>query len=242
MRYASTLHEVFLWLLIIYRFGLQDSCHSEVWKWEEDEKIERTAEFDCVHEFMLNFGRREKRRNLFLPVQIEKMTAEDVPRVMELEVQCFPTPWHESAYLTEISNKSAYYIVAKSDGVVVGYSGLWIIMDEAHITTLGVNPKRRNMKIGEQLLVAMLDEVLDRGGRRVTLEVRESNEAARNLYRKYGFSPAAIRRGYYTDNGENAIVMWVSNIQTPEYRARLSRLQELLHRQSEARVAAWRES
>jgi ribosomal-protein-alanine N-acetyltransferase len=161
-------------------------------------------------------------------VTIERMRPGDVPRVMEIEVQCFPTPWHESAYLTELSNRSAYYIVAKAHDVVVGYAGLWIIMDESHITTIGVDPDYRGLKIGEQLLLAMIDEAMSRGAHRVTLEVRERNMVAQNLYRKYGFSPAAIRRGYYTDNNENALVMWISNMHDPDYIDRLRKLKEQL--------------
>jgi [ribosomal protein S18]-alanine N-acetyltransferase len=161
-------------------------------------------------------------------VTIERMRPGDVPRVMEIEVQCFPTPWHESAYLTELSNRSAYYVVARVEGLVVGYAGLWIIMDESHITTIGVDPIYRGKKIGEQLLLAMIDEAMSRGAHRVTLEVRERNMVAQNLYRKYGFAPAAIRRGYYTDNNENAVVMWISNMYDPDYIDRLRKLKDQL--------------
>lgn len=140
------------------------------------------------------------------------MQREDVQRVMEIERECFPTPWSESAYLTEMANRSAHYVVACSDSQIAGYAGMWIITDEAHITTLGVARAFRGQRIGEQLLVGLLDEARRRGARRATLEVRRSNSVAQNLYRKYGFSPAAIRRAYYTDNGEDAVVMWVDDL------------------------------
>ena len=108
--------------------------------------------------------------------------------MMEIERECFPIPWRESAYLTEISNRSAYYVVACLDSQVVGYAGMWIIMDEAHITTLGVTRESRRQRIAEQLLVALLDEATKRAARRATLEVRQSNEGAQSLYRR-----AAIR-------------------------------------------------
>lgn len=152
-------------------------------------------------------------------VRIEKMERGDVPRVMEIEKQCFTTPWHESAYFTEIVNRSAHYVVARINDKIVGYSGMWIIMDEAHITTVGVDPEYRGHKIGEQILVAMLDEAQRRGACRATLEVRESNHVAQNLYRKYGFTAAAIRRGYYSDNGENAVVMWVDDMFSASYQS-----------------------
>lgn len=152
-------------------------------------------------------------------MRIERMQRGDVPRIMEIERQCFASPWHESAYLAELANRSAYYIVARVGDELVGYSGMWVIMDEAHITTIGVDPRYRGRKIGEQILVAILEEAQRRGARRATLEVRESNTVAQNLYHKYGFVPAAIRRGYYSDNGENAVVMWVDDMLSQHYQA-----------------------
>jgi [ribosomal protein S18]-alanine N-acetyltransferase len=179
---------------------------------------------------------------LVQPVVIDTMKRADLPRVMEIERQCFATPWHESAYVTELSNRSAYYVVARLGEQIVGYAGLWIIMDEAHITTIGVDPVCRGKKVGEQLLVAMLDEAVARGGRRVTLEVRERNYVAQNLYRKYGFVPAAIRRGYYTDNNENAVVMWINDTRAPQYREKLQRLKQRLEEDIERSVASATES
>lgn len=158
-------------------------------------------------------------RRLVQPVKIERMQRSDVPRVMEIELQCFSTPWHESAYLTELVNRSAYYVVARIDDEIVGYSGMWLILDEAHITTIGVDPVYRGRKIGEQILVAMLEEAQRRSARRAALEVRQSNHLAQNLYRKYGFVPTAIRRGYYSDNGEDAVVMFVDDMLTPSYQS-----------------------
>jgi ribosomal-protein-alanine N-acetyltransferase len=165
------------------------------------------------------------------------MVQSDIERLMEIEQECFPVPWSESAYLTEISNRSAYYIVACLDERIVGYAGMWTIMDEAHITTLGVAGSHRRQRIAEQLLIALLDEAMRRGARRATLEVRQSNEAAQALYRKYDFAPAALRRGYYTDNHENAVVMWVDNMTAPEFKARYRALKQRLARELRARAA-----
>ena len=167
-------------------------------------------------------------------VVLRPMQREDVARVMEIERECFPTPWNESAYLTEIANRSAYYIVACIDSQIVGYGGQWVIIDEAHITTLGVSGAHRGQKIGEQVLVALLEEAIRHNARRATLEVRESNVVAQNLYRKYGFQPAAIRRGYYTDNHENALVMWVDNLSGLAYTAKFAELKQHLRRRGEA--------
>ncbi len=161
-------------------------------------------------------------------IELRGMRLDDIPRVMEIERVCFATPWHESAYITEISNRSAYYVVACWDEKIVGYAGMWVIMDEAHITTIGVEPQSRRHKVGEQLLIALLDEAMLRGAKRATLEVRQSNEAAQNLYRKYDFAPAALRRGYYSDNHENALVMWIDDMSRPEFRARHQALKQRL--------------
>lgn len=157
-------------------------------------------------------------------IEMRRMRPEDVPTVMVIERECFTVPWRESAYMTELANRSAYYIVACVDSEIVGYGGEWVIMDEAHITTLGVAKQWRGHKIGERVLVALLDEARSKQARRATLEVRESNSVAQNLYRKYGFQPAAIRRGYYTDNHENAVVMWVDNLSGFAYTARFNEL------------------
>lgn len=170
-------------------------------------------------------------------VELRGMTKEDVPAVMVIERECFAVPWRESAYLTELTNRSAYYIAACVDGEIVGYGGIWVIMDEAHLTTLGVAKPHRRHRIGEQVLVALLEEAIRRNARRATLEVRESNAAARNLYRKYGFQPAAIRRAYYTDNHENAIVMWVDNLGGIAFMSRFEELKRGLQ-QDMVRTAA----
>ena len=157
-------------------------------------------------------------------VDVRRMRQEDVAAVMLIERECFTIPWRESAYITEISNRSAYYIVACDGDKIVGYGGMWVIMDEAHITTLGVAKTYRGHKVGEQVLFALIEEAMRHNVRRATLEVRESNVVAQNLYRKYGFQPAAIRRGYYTDNYENAIVMWVDNMSGIAFNARFEEL------------------
>ena len=170
-------------------------------------------------------------------ISIELMQSADCETVAALDVLCFPAPWTVSAYYTEVHNPSAYYIVACLDERIVGYAGMWTIMDEAHITTLGVAGSHRRQRIAEQLLIALLDEAMRRGARRATLEVRQSNEAAQALYRKYDFAPAALRRGYYTDNHENAVVMWVDNMTAPEFKARYRALKQRLARELRARAA-----
>jgi len=153
----------------------------------------------------------------YIPICIEQMQLEDVEQVAELDKKCFPTPWSASAYTTEVKNTSACYIVARAAGRVVGFAGMWLVMDEAHITTLGVDAECRGKKIGERMLVHLLDEAIHRGARRASLEVREQNRVAQSLYRKYGFHVAAVRKGYYTNNNEDALVMWIDDMWDAEF-------------------------
>lgn len=146
------------------------------------------------------------------------MTIDDVEFVAELDKICFPTPWSKSAYITETHNPAGFYIVAREDDKIVGFAGEWLVMDEAHITTIGVDPQYRRRKIGEHMLICLLDEAIKRGARRVSLEVRRYNNAAQTLYKKYMFEYAAIRKGYYSNNNEDAIVMWINDMQSPEFK------------------------
>lgn len=150
-------------------------------------------------------------------IQIRRMELQDIERIMDIEKRSFADPWSESAYITEISNTSAYYIVICVDGAIAGFAGMWVIMDEAHITTIAVDPDHRRIKLGERLLINILEESVSRGAKRATLEVRQSNTAAQNLYRKFQFKAVAMRRGYYTDNNENALIMWANEISKASY-------------------------
>jgi ribosomal-protein-alanine N-acetyltransferase len=157
-------------------------------------------------------------------VAISAMQMEDISRVLEIEQASFPTPWPRDAFVHELrENRLACYLVARVLHQIVGYTGMWIILDEAHVTTIAVDPHHRRRRIGERLLVALLDESMRRGARWVTLEVRKSNEPAKAMYRKYGFKEIGIRKGYYSDNREDAIVMWTGNIYEPAFRERLAK-------------------
>jgi len=161
-------------------------------------------------------------------VFIRPMTARDIPDVMRIERECFSSPWHESAYRSELANQVAWYVVAEVEGRVVGFAGMWVVADEAHITTIGVEKRFRGRKIGERMLVALIEEALMGGATRMTLEVRESNYIAQNLYFKYGFEIAGIRPGYYTDNDEDALILWLNHMDAPAFQARLKRLKRFL--------------
>lgn len=165
---------------------------------------------------------------------IEPMRAEDIPEMMDIERMCFRTPWHENAFYNELYHQPACYLVAKVNERVVGYGGMWVIMDEAHITTLAVHPNYRRQHVGERILLALLECAIARQARHATLEVRETNTAAQRLYSKYGFYAVAIRKGYYADTGEDALIMWTPDMQTPEYQQLLRANRWKLLRSDEA--------
>lgn len=161
-------------------------------------------------------------------VTIEPMRVEDIPEVMRVEAQSFPLPWSRHAYLSELSNRSAAYYVARLDNKIIGYTGMWVIMDEAHVTTIAVDPVYRRKKIGEQLLITLIDEAMVRGARRMTLEVRKSNYNAQALYTKYGFYSVGFRKGYYTDNHEDAAIMWTDDMFSSKFRENYQKCKESL--------------
>lgn len=155
-------------------------------------------------------------------ISVRVMLSSDIEAVSKIERQSFTTFWSTQAYVTELANPSALYLVATYNDRVVGYGGLWVIMDEAHITTIAVEAGMRGQKIGERLLSEMLVAAQKRGATRATLEVRESNDVAKRLYEKYGFEWVAIRKAYYSDNNENADILWINDMTTPEWRGRFA--------------------
>jgi ribosomal-protein-alanine N-acetyltransferase len=160
---------------------------------------------------------------------IESMRVEDLAEVQKIELASFSTPWPENAYRSELmTNRLASYLVARVGGRIVAYGGMWLMVDEAHITTFAVHPAWRRQKIGERLLVAFLDIAMDRGAHEATLEVRLSNLPARKLYEKYGFRPVGLRPRYYSDDNEDALIMTTEPLAEPAMRARLERLRAAL--------------
>ncbi|NLX61945.1 MAG: ribosomal protein S18-alanine N-acetyltransferase [Tissierellia bacterium] len=142
-------------------------------------------------------------------VIIREMQERDLDRVMEIENKAFSPPWTREAFLLELTkNLLAKYIVAEVDGQVVGYGGIWLIIDEGHITNIAVDEKYRNKGIGSKIMEGLIQLCIDRNIVSMTLEVRKSNEAAKALYKKFGFKEYGIRKGYYQDNNEDAIIMW----------------------------------
>jgi ribosomal-protein-alanine N-acetyltransferase len=156
-------------------------------------------------------------------VVIAPMRRRHLKSVVAIEQQVFPTPWSLSLYLSELamgSNRS--YVVALGPGSeVVGYAGLMLAVGEGHVTTIGVSPRWQRRGIGRRLLFELATTARSRGAEDLTLEVRVTNTGAQALYHEFGFAPAGIRKNYYAEVNEDALVMWAHEIQSEEYGRRL---------------------
>lgn len=140
-----------------------------------------------------------------------KMALDDIAQIVAIEEASFSTPWTADAFHRELEvNEYAHYVVLEKDGLVIGYCGLWIIIDESHVTNIAILPEYRGQKLGDALLKEVISEAKGLGVKAMTLEVRMSNEVAKQLYRKYGFQNGGIRKRYYADNQEDGLVMWVN--------------------------------
>ncbi|OEH85256.1 ribosomal-protein-alanine N-acetyltransferase [Desulfuribacillus stibiiarsenatis] len=142
------------------------------------------------------------------------MTFADIPYVFDIESTVFSLPWSEAAFYNELTDNqlAKYYVLEAKDtksSTIIGYIGIWLILEEAHITTIAVKPEYQGQGLGCLLLETIMKECKAMGVQRMTLEVRVSNQAARKMYIKYGFVENGIRKKYYSDNGEDAIIMWV---------------------------------
>jgi len=141
--------------------------------------------------------------------------------------------WSLGLFLAELrrGDDSRCYLVARRDGAVVGFAGMLYAGDDGHVTTVATDPRHRRSGVATALLAGLAGDARRRGAHAMTLEVRASNDAALGLYRRFGFAPAGVRKGYYADNGEDALVLWAEGVDTPAYGDRLARLATADHRQ-----------
>lgn len=160
-----------------------------------------------------------------LEVVIGPMRRRHLRGVLRIEQQVYPRPWSMGLFMSELGYRgSRVYVVARVGPSVVGYGGLMLVVDDGHITTLAVEPRWHRHRIGTRLLLTLARAAIERGAKNLTLEVRMSNEPAQRLYRAFGFAPAGIRKGYYVESNEDALIMWANDVDTPEYGDRLDRL------------------
>jgi ribosomal-protein-alanine N-acetyltransferase len=151
----------------------------------------------------------------------------DIPEVEAIEVASFESGWSPTAFQRELeSNRLARYLVVREPAraEIAGVAGLWLVVDEAHVVTVAVRPELRRAGYGRLLVHALIELARAEGMANATLECREANEAARNLYRDYGFYEVGRRVRYYADNNEDAIIMTTEKLESPAYRERLQRL------------------
>jgi len=179
-----------------------------------------------------------------LPYQVVRMCTDDVEKVMHIERKAFPSPWPASAYHYELTqNDLSTYLVLKlrqvpppggrlrqapSQQPILAYGGFWLIVDEAHISTIATHPDWRGRGLGEMMLVALIEAAMLRGAIEATLETRVSNVVAQGLYRKYAFAVVGRRKGYYRDKNEDALIMTTPRLDSPDFTVRYAELKMAL--------------
>lgn len=162
-------------------------------------------------------------------IDIDRMRRRHLRKVLSIEAKVYPRPWSTSLFLSELSQKTTRtYIVARHEGEVVGYSGMMFTGREAHVTNIAVDPDFHGRKVGTRLLLYLVTEAIARGAEVLSLEVRVSNTVAQNMYEKFGFGAVSIRKGYYIETNEDALVMVVDDARSTEYRLRLQKIREQL--------------
>ena len=160
-----------------------------------------------------------------LRVRVDHMQTGDIAAVHAIESACFPTPWPPYAFRQELeSNGMAHYLVERVGERIIAYAGVWLMVDEAHVTTFAVLPAYRRRGLGGRLLVELLEMCRDLGASVLTLEVRLSNAAARGLYQQFGFRPVGVRPRYYSDDGEDALIMTTEALDSSDMIAITERL------------------
>lgn len=164
-----------------------------------------------------------------LHVTIAPMRRRDLKAVLRIEGEVYPHAWSMSLFLSELALSSTRaYVVARVGRHVVGYAGVMLAAGDAHVTTIAVDPDWQGRGIGTRLLLALAREALHREATSLTLEVRMANRAAQALYRRFGFMPVGVRRNYYQETNEDAMVMWAEGVDTPGYRRRLAAIEARL--------------
>jgi ribosomal-protein-alanine N-acetyltransferase len=162
-----------------------------------------------------------------MTVDIRPMARSDIPAIAELESEIYDDPWSARVFFDELAMANRRYLVA-TDGtdLVLGYCGLLIVEEDAHVTTMAVAPRSRGQHLGTRLMLEMVDAAVDADTRHLTLEVRVSNDSAQKLYERFGFEPVGRRTNYYED--EDALVMWATDIGTDEYQDRIDGIRSAL--------------
>lgn len=158
--------------------------------------------------------------------RIRRMRKRDLPAVLRLERSIYPQPWSRGVFSEELALVNRHYVVLEDDGSIVGYGGLLLVAEDAHVTTIAIDPDSRRRRHGTRLMLALVDAAWAAGARHLTLEVRVSNDGARRLYQRFGFAPVGVRKDYYRD--EDALVMWATDIDGDDYKDRIDAIRDSL--------------
>ena len=162
-------------------------------------------------------------------VDVTLMRRRHLRGVMAIERQVYPRPWSPNLFVAEMSESSnRCYLVARIDRAVVGYAGMICYGDEAHVTNVAVDPLHQRHKIATRLFHDLMLGAIEMGAEAVSLEVRVSNWGAQRLYSRYGFRPVGVRKNYYQELKEDALIMWADEVRTPAYAERLARIAQEL--------------
>ena len=162
-------------------------------------------------------------------LEVTRMRRRHLRGVMAIERQVYARPWSPNLFATEIADpENRCYLVARQHKEIVGYGGLICYGDEAHITNVAVDPMHQRHSIATRLLVELIAHGIEMGARAVSLEVRVTNWAAQRIYARFGFRPVGIRRNYYQEVHEDALIMWTDDVRTAAYRARLDGIADSL--------------
>jgi len=158
-----------------------------------------------------------------IDVHLVQMRRRHLRAVQRIESQVYPRPWSIPLFMSELNLRTTrVYTVARVGGTVVGYCGLMLAGEDAHVTTIAVDPAWHRHKIGSRLMLNLARVARQRGATRLTLEVRMSNTAAQAMFRRFGFEPAGVRKNYYAETREDALIMWTDDIDTDDYELRLA--------------------
>jgi ribosomal-protein-alanine N-acetyltransferase len=161
-----------------------------------------------------------------LEVRLVRLRRRHLRAVLRIESQVYPRPWSLPLFMSELNlRNSRHYVAARIDGTVVGYGGLMLALDEAHVTNIAVDPAWQRHQVGTRLLLHLCRTAQARGARRMTLEVRVANAPAQALYHRFGFETAGLRKNYYAETNEDALIMWAYDIDTAEYGNRLAAIE-----------------
>ena len=167
-------------------------------------------------------------------LEIAKMRRRHLRKVLSIESRVYPRPWSTSLFLSEMAQRTTRtYLVAKHRGEVVGYAGMMFTGREAHVTNIAVDPEVHGRSVGTRLLLTIVTEAIARGAETISLEVRVSNTVAQAMYEKFGFSVTGVRKGYYIETQEDALVMVAEDTRSTSYRLRLQAIREQLDRRLE---------